>query len=101
MARQVGKDYASGAEGIRDCVWAEEKGQPTTWLIAAPSERQSLESFRKWTEWAREFKLITAAIQEERQDRRNSESLLKSSTIEFPGDRKPETVPTGSYHFKL
>lgn len=24
-----------------------------------------------------------------------------TATIEFPGDRKPETVPTGSYHFKL
>ena len=99
MARQVGKDFSSGEEGIRDCYQAELRGDKTTWLIAAPSERQSMESLEKWKEWTEAYKLAIADIQEERTDPKNSESLIKSSTIVFPhGSRviavpgRPETV---------
>lgn len=93
MARQVGKDFGSGFEGVRDCFRAEQAGVKTTWLLAAPSERQSLESLEKWKEWTAAFKLAIADIKEEREDARNGQSLLKSSTITFPGGSRVIAVP--------
>jgi phage FluMu gp28-like protein len=97
MARQVGKDFSAGFEGIRDCVEADLAKRKITWLIAAPSERQSLESLQKWKEWAESFKITFE--NEEVVRGRGAESLLKSATITFPhGSRviavpgKPDTV---------
>jgi len=97
MARQVGKDFSSGFEGMADCALAECKGQRIDWLIASPSERQSLESLQKWKAWAEVFKLTLADEQELREA--GGESLLKAATITFPhGSRviavpgKPDTV---------
>lgn len=93
MARQTGKDFSSGAEGVRDIYARELKGEKTDWLLAAPSERQSLESLGKWKEWTQAFKFAIADIAEEREDPRNSQSLLKSSTITFPGGSRVIAVP--------
>ena len=93
MARQVGKDFSSGEEGIRDCYRCELEGNKTNWLIAAPSERQSLESLEKWKEWAQAYNLAIADIGVEREDARNSESLIKSATITFPGGSRVMAVP--------
>lgn len=93
MARQVGKDFSAGGEGVRDCFTAEVSGNKTTWLLAAPSERQSLESLEKWKEWTQAFKLSIADIETERSDQRNSESLLKSATIVFPNGSRVIAVP--------
>jgi phage FluMu gp28-like protein len=97
MARQVGKDFSSGFEGMAECALAESRDRKIDWLIAAPSERQSLESLERWKEWAHVFKLSLADVQELREA--GGESLLKSATITFPhGSRviavpgKPETV---------
>jgi phage FluMu gp28-like protein len=97
MARQVGKDFSSGFEGLADCALAEAQGRKTDWIIAAPSERQSLESLRRWKEWCEIFHL--AFVDEQVVREGGSESLLKSVTITFPhGSRvmavpsKPETV---------
>jgi len=97
MARQVGKDFSAGFEGIKECVEADLARKKVTWLIAAPSERQSLESLQKWKDWAEAFK-VTIENEEVLRDR-GGESLLKSVTITFPhGSRviavpgKPETV---------
>ena len=93
MARQVGKDFSSGEEGIRDCFEHELRGDKTTWLIAAPSERQSIESLEKWKEWTAAYALSIADVIEEREDPRNSESLIKSSTIVFPKGSRVIAVP--------
>jgi phage FluMu gp28-like protein len=97
MARQVGKDFASGFEGVADCAQAEAEGRKIDWLIAAPSERQSLEALQKWKEWAEVFDMSIADGHVERES--GGESLLKSASIIFPhGSRvfavpgKPETV---------
>ena len=97
MARQVGKDFSSGFEGVADCALAECTGQKIDWLIASPSERQSLESLQKWKAWAEIFKLTLASEEELREA--GGESLLKAATITFPhGSRviavpgKPDTV---------
>ncbi len=92
MARQVGKDFSSGAEGIEDCYQRELAGDKTTWMIAAPSERQSLESLEKWKEWAEAYKLAIEDIVFERESK-NPEALLKSGTIVFPGGSRVLAVP--------
>ena len=51
MARQVGKDFSAAFEGMADCAEAEAAGQKVEWLIASPSERQSLEALQKWKAW--------------------------------------------------
>src|SRR5271163_2489372 len=67
MSRQVGKDFASGYEGIRDILRAEEIGDKRDWLIAAPSERQSLESLGKWKDWVQAFKKSLKGYEEVRE----------------------------------
>lgn len=91
MARQIGKDFSSGEEGIRCCFEAEMRGEKTDWLIAAPSERQSLESLQKWKEWTSAYKFAIADLQEEREG--GSETLLKSATIVFPKGSRVIAVP--------
>jgi phage FluMu gp28-like protein len=92
MSRQVGKDYSAGFEGIHDIVAAEKDGRKKEWLIAAPSERQSLESLGKWRDWAEIFKLAVRDAMELREGS-GSETLLKSSTIVFPGGSRVIAVP--------
>ena len=96
MSRQVGKDFSAGFEGVRDCVEAELAGKKVNWLIAAPSERQSLESLQKWKDWAETFKVALKGEKLERQG--GSEGLLKSSTITFPGGSRVIAVPGQSGH---
>lgn len=91
MARQTGKDFSSGEEGVRDTFAVELNGGKTTWMIAAPSERQSLESLEKWKEWTAAYKVAIADFQEERDG--GSEALLKSATITFPGGSRVIAVP--------
>jgi phage FluMu gp28-like protein len=97
MSRQTGKDFCSAEEGVRDCYLHEQARSKTDWLIAAPSERQSIESLTKWKEWTEAYKLSIADVREERGG--GAEALLKSVTIVFPrGSRviavpgRPETV---------
>lgn len=96
MARQVGKDWAAALEGILDCYTHEIRGQPVDWLIASPSERQSLEALDKWKQMARGFGL---SIHDYKEERDNQDAVLKSASIVFrKGSRviavpgKPETV---------
>jgi phage FluMu gp28-like protein len=91
MARQTGKDFSSGEEGIADCFKHEAAGTKVDWLITAPSERQSLESFGKWRQWADAFGLAIADVFESRiEDIRPD---LKSSTMVFPGGSRVIAVP--------
>jgi len=91
MARQTGKDFCAAEEGVRDCFEHERYGGKTTWLIAAPSERQSIESLSKWREWTEAYNMAIADIREERDG--GSEALLKSVTIIFPRGSRVIAVP--------
>ena len=97
MSRQVGKDFSCAFEGVRECFRAEFNREKIDWLIAAPSERQSLESLQKWKDWAEVYKLALASFEVKRES--GPEYLLTSATIRFrhgsrviavPG--KPDTV---------
>ncbi len=92
MSRQVGKDYSAGFEGIHDIVAAEKDGKKKDWLIAAPSERQSLESLGKWKDWAEIFKLAVRDAMELREGS-GGETLLKSAIITFPHGSRVIAVP--------
>lgn len=91
MSRQVGKDFSSGGEGIRDICWRELSGDKTSWMIAAPSERQSLLSLEKWKDWASAFEVAIEDVDEVREG--GSETLLKSTTITFGNGSKVVAVP--------
>jgi phage FluMu gp28-like protein len=96
MSRQVGKDFAAGFEGIRDILQHDRKKEKTDWLIAAPSERQSLESLQKWKSWMECLKVGLTSYAE---NRSGCEGLLQSAIMVLPhGSRviavpgKPDTV---------
>ncbi len=91
MSRQVGKDFAAGFEGIRDCLQFDRQKDKTDWLIAAPCERQSLESLRKWMDWADFFKLSIHDYSEQREG--GPESLLSAATITFPHGSRVIALP--------
>ncbi len=86
-SRQTGKDFTATATIVEDCY----NRPKTTWLIAAPSERQSLETLAKAREWTVAFKIDIETQFEEREA--GSESLLKSSTIEFANGSRIIAVP--------
>ena len=91
MARQVGKDYAAAYEGMGECKLAEKEGRRVDWLIAAPSERQSLGSLEKWKEMARRFDVGIAEHEESRDG--GGESLLRAASITLPGGSRVIAVP--------
>lgn len=87
MSRQSGKDFSSEAEAAEDCL----KRPRTEWMIAAPSERQALDSLEQGKTWAEGFDLKIHDYQEERQD--GSETLLKSAEILFSNGSRMRAVP--------
>lgn len=86
-SRQTGKDFSSAEEVVRTC----KLGEKVQWLIAAPSERQSLETLGKCREWAEAYDLAIADATEEREG--GPGSLLKSSEIRFPNGSRIVAVP--------
>lgn len=87
MSRQTGKDFSSECEAAEDC-----QARPKTeWMIAAPSERQALDSLEQGKTWARAFDLKIADYQEAREG--TSETLLKSAEIVFSNGSRMRAVP--------
>lgn len=87
MSRQTGKDFSSESEAAEDC-----HARPKTeWMIAAPSERQALDSLDQGKVWAEAFDLKIADYQEQREG--GSETLLKSAEIIFANGSRMRAVP--------
>lgn len=81
-SRQTGKDFTTSGEAVEDCFAALADGRNgTQWMIAAPSERQSLETLDKAKQWAEGFGLLIADYRETRDGNGSSEQLLKSAEI--------------------
>lgn len=85
-SRQTGKDFSSASEIARDLMTTARN----TWMIAAPSERQSLESLAKVREWIEAFNL---AIEYEGIDRDHDGALMKSAEIRLPNESRCIAVP--------
>lgn len=80
QARQTGKDFTCSGELTEDSFKALVDGRNgTQWMIAAPSERQSLETLDKCKDWVVGFNMVIDDYQERREG--GSESLLKSAEI--------------------
>jgi phage FluMu gp28-like protein len=85
-SRQVGKDFSSEGEASEDC----QLQTRTTWMVAAPSERQSLDSLEQHKMWAEAFGLVVTDFEEKRD---GSEALLKSAEIRYHNGSKCVAVP--------
>lgn len=86
MARQTGKDFSSTGEAVRDAI----RRPKTTWMIAAPSERQAVESLNKAKEWTEAFQV---AIADELDEREGPGALMKSTEIVLPNESRLIAVP--------
>jgi phage FluMu gp28-like protein len=87
MSRQSGKDFSSESEAAEDC-----HARPKTeWMIAAPSERQALDSLEQGKVWAEAFDLKIHDYEEQRVG--GSETLLKSAEISFSNGSRMRAVP--------
>ncbi len=86
QARQTGKDFTSEGEVVESC-----KAGVTEWMIAAPSERQALDSLDQAKLWAEawDFRLQDLAIEREG----GSETLLKAAEITFSNGSRIRAVP--------
>ena len=87
-SRQTGKDFNSEGEAAEDC----HMNPKHMWMIAAPSERQSLDSQDQQKLWAEAFGLV---IEDENIQREgiHGETLLKSAEILYNNGSKSVAVP--------
>lgn len=87
QSRQSGKDFANQGAIVDDCL-----SQPgREWMVAAPSERQALDSLEQGRLWAEAFHTVIEDYIEERED--GPETLLKSAEIVFPNRSRIRAVP--------
>jgi phage FluMu gp28-like protein len=87
QARQTGKDFILQAEAVEDCFLR----PGTRWLIAAPSERQSLASLELGKVWARAFGLVIDDFQVTREG--GAGTLLRAAEIRFANGSVISAVP--------
>ena len=87
QSRQTGKDFTMEGEAVEDC-----QARKTEWMIAAPSERQSLDSLDQAKLWSEAWDLHIRDIIEEREGN-TSQHLLKSAEILFENGARMRAVP--------
>lgn len=86
MSRQSGKDFSSEGEIAEDC-----NARKTEWMVAAPSERQALDSLDQCKTWAEAFDLKVADYHEYRPG--GSETALKAAEVIFSNGGRVRAVP--------
>ncbi|MEI8038414.1 MAG: terminase family protein [Verrucomicrobiota bacterium] len=87
QSRQTGKDFTMEGEAVEDCL-----DHATEWMIAAPSERQALDSLDQGKLWADAWQFHIKDIFEEREGN-TSQHLLKSAEILFENGSRMRAVP--------
>lgn len=87
QCRQSGKDFTTEGEAVEDC----HDRAGTQWMVAAPSERQALDSLEQGKMWAEAFDLHIDDVIEEREA--GMGTLLKSSEIVFNNGSRMRAVP--------
>jgi phage FluMu gp28-like protein len=87
QCRQSGKDFTTEGEAVEDC----NDRAGTQWMVAAPSERQALDSLDQGKLWSEAFDLHIEDIIEEREG--GMGTLLKSSEIIFHNGSRMRAVP--------
>lgn len=88
QSRQTGKDFTHQGEIAADCY-----ARPgADWMIAAPSERQALDSLEQGKMWAEAFGLLVDDYREEREGS-TTDTLLKSAEIKYSNGSRVRGVP--------
>lgn len=87
QSRQTGKYFTMEGEAVEDC-----QAHKTEWMVAAPSERQLLDSLYQAKLHAEAWDLHIKDIVEEREGN-TSQHLLKSSEIIFENGSRMRAVP--------
>jgi len=87
QSRQSGKDFVMQGEAVEDCYLR----PGTKWMVAAPSERQSIDSLEQGKIWAEAFELLIDDFKIEREG--GPQTLLKSAEISFSNGSKEFAVP--------
>jgi phage FluMu gp28-like protein len=87
QSRQTGKDFVMQGEAVEDC----HLRAGTKWMIAAPSERQSLGSLEQGKIWAEAFELLIDDFKIAREG--GPQTLLKSAEITFSNGSQISAVP--------
>lgn len=88
-SRQCGKDFSSEGEAAEDCFL----NAKHRWMIAAPSERQSLASLDQQKLWCEAFGLIVDDHEEEREHNNHAEAMLKAAKIVYHNGSDSIAVP--------
>jgi phage FluMu gp28-like protein len=88
QSRQTGKDFTMEGEAVEDAL--DRPG--TEWMIAAPSERQALDSLDQGKLWSDAWEFHIKDIFEEREGN-TSQHLLKSAEILFENGSRMRAVP--------
>ena len=86
--RQTGKDFSGQGGVVYDCLM----NPGMTWMTAAPSERQSLDSLDHAKNWAKGFGLAIEDYTETREGL-GGQTLLKSAEIVWSNGSKEVAVP--------
>ena len=84
-SRQTGKDFTLAGVAATDCF-----RRKTQWTVAAPSERQSLETLLKVKDWVESFGDIITDFHE---DREAPEALIRSAIITLRNGSRIRAVP--------
>lgn len=87
QSRQTGKDFVLQGEAVEDCLLR----PGTQWMIAAPSERQSLGSIEQGKIWAEAFGLLIEDFKIEREG--GSQTLMRNAEISFSNRSRLFAVP--------
>jgi phage FluMu gp28-like protein len=88
QARQTGKDFTGQGEISEDCLTR----PGAEWMVAAPSERQALDSLDQGKLWAEAFNLVIDDYKETREGI-HGQTLLKSAEITFSNKSRIRAVP--------
>lgn len=87
-ARQTGKDFVHAGETVELC----QKYPASEWMVAAPGERQALDSLEQDKLWAQSFDLHIEDYRETREGS-SSSTLLNSAEITFSNRSRIRAVP--------
>jgi phage FluMu gp28-like protein len=87
QSRQTGKDFTMEGEAVEDS-----QQHKTEWMIAAPSERQALDSLDQAKLWSEAWDHHIRDVIEEREGN-TSQHLLKSAEILFENGSRMRAVP--------
>lgn len=88
QSRQTGKDFTLQGEAAEDCYL----NASSEWMIAAPSERQALDSLEQGKRWAEGFALVVEDYTEER-DGIHGQALINSAEIKLSNGSRIRAVP--------